>query len=154
MATKYGNALYPVGVGGGGGASEQVNYWQYVGAAGATDTIQMSQNLNEVLPQFTILGAAVLVVGQHNTGAPACDIGYAATDGDTSTINGVKATDLTYWNSAINISAAGRYGVAATNANKPVTLPKDAWPVLTMHTASITGTTLTLSVFSRYDGTP
>lgn len=149
MATKYGNALVPIG--GGPNGVQNVNAWQYIGAAGATDTIQMSQSLNELIPAFTTLFGWNLTVSAHNTGSPACNIGYASTDGDATTTN---ATDLTYFASALAISAAGKYGFQAANSKPPRTIPKDAWPVITMSGAALTATTLTLTISSRYDGSP
>lgn len=149
MATKFGNALVPVG--GGPNGIENVNAWQYIGAAGSTDTIQMSQSLNEKIPAFTTLFGFSLVVSAHNTGSPAASIGYASTDGDVTT---TFATDLTYFANAVAIASAGNYGRQAANVNPPRTIPKDAWPVITMSGAALTATTLTLTITSRYDGSP
>jgi len=150
MATVYGNALFPVGSGTPNGV-ENANVWQYNAVAVVSGTkIQMSQLPGEAIPQFTTLLGMNLVVSAANTAAANVDVGYAAVDGDVTTTG---ATDLTYFANALDVHTAGNYGRKSTNTNVPRNIPKDAYPVITTHGATMTAL-LTLTITSRYDGSP
>lgn len=151
MTIRYGNALGPVAAGPNG--LDNTNLYQYTGIANNGDTVQMSQNLNEVIPAFTRLLGMFLCVSAANTGGPTLDVGYAATDGDVTTPG---ATNLTYFASGLSVSSAGRYGTPASPGNAPFQIPKDAWPVITVASGNLdlTGETLTFGIQSRYEGSP
>ncbi len=80
-----------------------------------------------ILPAGFRLHTSLLIVNDAFTASVTGSLGFAYVDGVDSTS---VPQDADYFNAAAAINAAGRYP-AANTAVVPVTLPKDAWLILT-----------------------
>lgn len=91
-------------------------------ALGSGDTVKLG-----ILPAGMELMDCLGIVSNAFTAASTCALGFAYTDGEDSA---AVPQDADYFYAALALNAAGR--TAANNtAVRPVTLPKDAYLVLT-----------------------